>query len=147
MHLVAGHHTLWVPFTTAGSIAQFTCTLAEYCNAQDWPLALVTRATDVEAAGRPMLFGDIVDGVLASEIGSVVVENRGQNPMSDFQVVRGAQHAQPFTVAVATEETGALLDEITLGISLKYDLRCACRTASCSRTTAAATTSGSTGPA
>eukprot|EP01052_Picozoa_sp_SAG31_P003542 SAG31_NODE_137_length_23063_cov_5.002569_11_plen_137_part_00 len=108
VHLTAGWHTLWVPFTTTSSTAQFTCTIAEYTDPAENPLALVTRGEDGGLGGRPFLFSDIVDGVLATPIGSIVVENRGLEPITEFKVLplmSAGGRSPPFTVSVAPDET------------------------------------------
>lgn len=88
--LQAGQHTLHVPFTTSGSTGSFACSVSLYeTDTEELPLAPVLRPGE---GGRPFLFADLVgaDGpgrALASTAGSVVVENRGVQPLGQIDAV------------------------------------------------------------
>ncbi|CAE8711893.1 unnamed protein product [Polarella glacialis] len=83
VHLKAGNHTLHVPFAAWGSHASFRCQLAPYADdPEDFPLHVISRPG---MGGRPFLFPDVVEGQLASELASVVLENRGQAALWVFR--------------------------------------------------------------
>lgn len=107
VRLLQGTHTLWVPFTTFGSTASFSCRVETYADSPlVQPLGLIERPGTGEG-GRPNLFSDIVDGVLATAHGSVVVENRGNAPIADFLVL--PMDDEQFDVTIAAEEAGLQL--------------------------------------
>jgi hypothetical protein len=107
VRLAQGTHALWVPFTTSGSTASFSCRVEAYADSPlIQPLALIERPGAGEG-GRPNLFSDIVDGVLATGHGSVAVENRGNAPIADFLVL--PVDDADFEVTVAAEEAGLQL--------------------------------------
>jgi len=79
VQLEKGWHTLHLPFVAWGSRKSFRCRVEPYeTDPEAKPLQVLRRGG---AGGRPDLFGDVVDGRLNSELGSVVVENRGATPL------------------------------------------------------------------
>jgi len=84
VQLQAGRHTLHVPFVAWGSRKVLHCQVKAYDDdTEAAPLSVVRRGG---GGGRPDLFGDVIDGRINSELGSVVVENRGAVPLRVFAV-------------------------------------------------------------
>eukprot|EP00931_Biecheleriopsis_adriatica_P048949 TRINITY_DN28299_c0_g1_i1.p1 TRINITY_DN28299_c0_g1~~TRINITY_DN28299_c0_g1_i1.p1 ORF type:complete len:947 (-),score=155.49 TRINITY_DN28299_c0_g1_i1:5-2812(-) len=87
MHLKAGNHTLHVPFGAYASHKEFTCKLDPCSQEPDsFPLHVISRGG---IGGRPFLFPDVVEGRLASELASLVLENRGQQTLQVFHAEVG----------------------------------------------------------